>query len=102
MIKKELYFCLKLTENEHYVVEEMIRDFCHNNDLELKYYRKCKLHHFPMYREIRIIGKNINLFKKWTKSKESDFLVNYVEKIPEYGRPRKKIEIDKKCAEYGI
>lgn len=102
MSKNELYFCLKLTESEHWIVNDMVQKFCDENGLILKYYRKCKLHHFPMYREVKVVGKNINIFKKWMKSVESTNLIDYIEKIPDYGRLRKKLEIDKKCAEFGF
>ena len=53
---KTQYFCLKLTENEHYVVEDMIKDWCSENGGRLIYYRVLKDGHVPMIREIKIDG----------------------------------------------
>lgn len=68
---KELYFCLMLTENEHYIVCDYIKDYCNENGLELRYYRKYKLGHIPMWREVKIIGTRSKLkaFKTWATSK---------------------------------
>lgn len=48
----EVYLCLHLTENEHYVVEGILR-----NKFNVVYYRKLKDGHIPMYREVKILAK---------------------------------------------
>lgn len=63
----EIYFCLNLTENEHYIVEDMIRKECNRLDCQLKYYRQLKEGHIPMYREVKVCGtmKQLNSLKKY-------------------------------------
>ena len=66
----EYYFNLNLTENEHFIVEGDLLDFCNKNDLTLLYYRKLKTGHVPMWREVKVISKEkggINLVKAWIK-----------------------------------
>ena len=53
----EIYFCLYLTENEHYIVEDQLREWCTFNSLSMKYYRKLKEGHWSCYREVKIVGK---------------------------------------------
>lgn len=72
-MKEELYFCLCLTENEHYIVKEELQELCNKFNLQLKYYRELKEGHIPTYREVKIIGKDINKIKKYIK--ESDVSV---------------------------
>jgi hypothetical protein len=64
---EELYFCLHLTENEHYLAE--FKEQCDFLGLEVKYYRKLKDGHVPMFREVKIVGDKlkINLFKKYMR-----------------------------------
>ena len=65
-VKNELYFTLNLTENEHYIVEDMIREFCKQNGLTVLYYRKLKEGHVPMRRECKVkgdISKLLQFFK---------------------------------------
>jgi hypothetical protein len=69
MNKNEIYFVLFLTESEHSFVESDIKEYCDKNDLQLKYYREFKYGHIPMYREVKIVGRNINKFKKFLKDK---------------------------------
>lgn len=82
------YFCLKLTENEHYIVEDEIRDFLkkHTDDCRIIYYRKLKDGHVPMIREIKIEGStsSIDCFKRWVTNypKPSKALIQYVVKNP--------------------
>ena len=83
-MKDEYYFCLYLTENEHFIVNDLIQDFCDKNDLELKYYRKFKLGHIPMYREAKVIGKNLYKFKKFL---DDEFISNNIIEIPRGARP---------------
>ena len=66
-MKTEYYFRLKLTENEHYIIEDSIKDFCNKNDLQLVYYRKMKNGHIPMVRECKITGPNIGRFIQYIK-----------------------------------
>jgi len=53
----ESYFCLYLTENEHSIVAEYIREWCSKNSLTMKYYRKLKEGHCACYREVKVVGK---------------------------------------------
>ncbi len=57
----ELYFCLRLTENEHYVVEDEIRQKCEICNCQTIYYRMLKDGHVPLFREIKIQGHKFNL-----------------------------------------
>jgi hypothetical protein len=66
-MKDELYFRLRLTEEEHYIVEDEILSFCKDNDINLKYYRKIKTGHIPMIREVKVQGDNLGLFKAFLK-----------------------------------
>ena len=69
-MKDELYFTQRATENEHFVLEEEIAEFCSENpDVELVYYRKFKTGHIPEYREIKIKG-NIGKFLKFAEEKD--------------------------------
>lgn len=69
-MNKEIYFCLCLTENEHDIIKDSIQLYCEENGLELKYYRKLKDGHVPMYREVKVCGDqyNINVFKNWARN----------------------------------
>ena len=64
---EELYFCLELTESEHYIVEDNIRKTWPL--LEMVYYRQLKEGHVPMIREIKLRGQKaeIQRFKRWAK-----------------------------------
>ena len=64
-IHDTFYFCLELTENEHYIVGDMIDVFCLENGYVFHYYRKLSDGHVPMLRECKVEGKNINRFKAW-------------------------------------
>ena len=50
-LKTDFFFTLCLTENEHYIVEDMIREKCLELGYEVSYYRKFNE---PMYRECKI------------------------------------------------
>lgn len=50
----EIFFTLKLTENEHEIVSGIIQDECVEFGCELVYYRKFKNGHVPMWREVKI------------------------------------------------
>ena len=50
----DFYFTTYLTENEHYIVEDIIREECKKRNFEVEYYRKFKNGHVPMYRECKI------------------------------------------------
>lgn len=68
----EIYFCLKLSENEHRIIEQELKDLCGKNDLSLVYYRKLKDGHIPMYRELKISGK-INRIRNYLEE-----IINYI------------------------
>lgn len=78
----ELYFCLRLTEFEHLLAEGSIRhwaDIC--GGVEVRYYRKLKDGHVPMYREVKLTGQReqLNRFEAWMRSEKFD---KHVEQNP--------------------
>lgn len=78
----ELYFTLKLTSNEHDIVEwEYIRPFCKRLGVDLIYYRQFKTGHIPMHRECKITGlnnKGLSLFLKWCETRNCPIILeNY-------------------------
>lgn len=90
---EELYFCLHLTENEHYLVEDELRGKAQEYGAEMMYYRVLKEGHVPMYREVKFRGDKpaINRLKKYIKSWDycmmngrhvSFSLINHVERNP--------------------
>lgn len=87
-MNETFYFCLKLTENEHYIVEDEIKAVLDEftNDCNLVYYRKLKDGHVPMIREIKIQGSksSIDFFKRWIQNypKPSQALINHIVKNP--------------------
>lgn len=85
MKSNELYFTLTLTENEHYIVNDMIETFCKNSGLELKYYRKFKIGHIPGEREIKVTGNNSDLIK-FAKFCISEYLIGKDGNFPNYWR----------------
>jgi len=66
-LNDETYFCIDLTEDEHSIVEDMLRVFCSENCMELVYYRKVKTGHIPGIREVKVRhnGRNKGLFLKF-------------------------------------
>ena len=56
-MKTDFYFTTYLTENEHCVVEMMIRDECRKRGIEVSYYRRFKTGHVPCYRECKILAE---------------------------------------------
>lgn len=66
----ELYFCLRLTENEHHIVSWDIQDKCKELDLEFIYCRELKEGHVPLYREVKVSGTRTQIFKlkNWMRS----------------------------------
>lgn len=62
----EVYFCLTATESEHSWLHYELDWFCTEHGLDLKYYRKLKDGHVPMYREIKVTGPIYKL-KEWAK-----------------------------------
>jgi hypothetical protein len=73
-IMEELYFCLHLTENEHYIASWDFQKKCEELGLTFIYYRKLKEGHVPMYREVKVKGDRllINQFKRFMKDKFYD------------------------------
>lgn len=59
------YFCMNLTENEHYVVESDFDKKCKELGMALVYYRVLKDGHVPMFREVKVQGtkRGIKTFK---------------------------------------
>lgn len=55
-MNEEFFFTLGLTENEHFIVEDMISEECKRLGMELRYYRKFKQGHVPMQREVKVVG----------------------------------------------
>lgn len=85
MIKKfhkgEFYFCLYLTENEHYIVEDRLLKWCDELNLSMLYYRQLKDGHIPMYREIKIVGDSVSLGKLYQRMLD-DKLDEHIEPNP--------------------
>lgn len=52
-MKIDFFFTTYLTESEHCVVEDMIRNACDKKGIIVKYYRKCDPH-IPMIRECKV------------------------------------------------
>jgi len=73
-MKDACYFCLELTENEHFCVEDEISQICKTYGWELVYYRRLKDGHVPMYREVKITGDNIRHINSLIQEKYSDFM----------------------------
>lgn len=68
------YFCMNLTEGEHWCVQSDIEKFLETcADAHLVYYRQLKDGHVPMYREVKIEGSvsSIEHFKRWFSSTPS-------------------------------
>lgn len=64
----EFYFTIYLTENEHYFVEDELRQYCDKHGLEMVYYRSFKTGHVPCQRECKIRGfspRKFKDFKTW-------------------------------------
>lgn len=70
-MRQEHYFRLSLTENEHYFVEDILRQECQKSGLEVKYYRKIKTGHIPLIREVKVIG-NFGELQKILKNNRID------------------------------
>jgi hypothetical protein len=64
---EELYFCLKLTTDEHSIMEGVIRKEAARLNCKVLYYRTMKNGHVAMFREVKLEGEtqNINRFKDW-------------------------------------
>jgi len=82
-MSEELFFTTRLTENEHYIVENMIKDRCAKNGLNLVYYRKFKTGHVPTYRECKISG-NFGKICKMLNDLGIDYNNNYHRDFEEY------------------
>lgn len=53
-MKTDFYFTTELTEEEHWIVENMIQKECIKRGYELMYYRQLKTGHVPLIRECKI------------------------------------------------
>jgi hypothetical protein len=76
----EVYFTTDLTENEHGYVQEDIRKYCAENNLEMIYYRSFKTGHIPCQRECKIKGFDKRTFEKfieWCDTTSHITLGNY-------------------------
>lgn len=60
---KLLYGCFDLSENEHYIVEDLLRKKCDEIGAKLIYYRKLKDGHVPCIREYKVEGAKYMLYK---------------------------------------
>lgn len=73
---EELYFCIKLTEEEHNQREKILKEECERIGAKLTYWRKLIDGHVPLFREVRLTGTQhqmleINKFingKLWYKN----------------------------------
>lgn len=92
----EFYFQMCLTECEHEIVEDMVRKVCNDNNLELIYYRELKSGHIPTYREIKVRGENLGLFKQWLKDEKAsiyfNIYMNELDKTPLDSKPLCKLK----------
>lgn len=70
-MRTEIYFCLELTESEHWRVEEELKSLCSQHELELVYYRELKEGHIPMHREVKLRG-DINRVKAYIREHKLD------------------------------
>jgi hypothetical protein len=86
-MKDGYYFVLKLTENEHDAVSYIINEFCEKNFMDMKYYRKLKIGHRPMIREVKVMGnrRRVADFKKFLVD---NFIQDFV--IENYWEEEKK------------
>jgi hypothetical protein len=75
-MRNELFFTTRLTENEHFIVEDMIKDGCAKNGFDLIYYRKFKTGHVPTYRECKILG-DLGKIRKMLDDLGIDYTDNY-------------------------
>lgn len=55
----QLYFRLSLTENEHYIVNDMLAEKCRALGVDLVYYRKLKNGHIAGIREVKVVGEKL-------------------------------------------
>lgn len=55
-MKSDFYFTICATENEHSIIERIIRDACNNREIKVEYYRKLETGHVPTYRECKILA----------------------------------------------
>jgi hypothetical protein len=60
---KLLYGCFYLTENEHFIVEDILQKKCDEIGAKLVYYRKLKDGHVPCVREYKIQGAKYMLYE---------------------------------------
>jgi len=61
----QLYFRLSLTENEHYIVNDMLSQKCSELGVDLLYYRKLKNGHIPTIREVKVVGEKLYRVQKY-------------------------------------
>ncbi len=90
-MKSDFFFTTFLTENEHYIVEDMIRSKCKELNIPVLYYRKFKTGHVAMYRECKLgcspkigesIMKNLKIkFGNYHKSNNDNQAIFNEEKI---------------------
>lgn len=66
----QLYFRLSLTENEHYIVNDMFYRKCNELGLNLMYYRKLKNGHIPSIREVKVVGEKLYRFQKYLEDEK--------------------------------
>ena len=79
---KQLYFCIKLTENEHYICAAELEQDCKRSGAKIVYWRKLNDGHVQMYREVKVQGNKyqVNTVKKWIKGQKWDKY--HIEKNP--------------------
>lgn len=58
---EEFYFCLYLTSSEHEIIEWELKKKCEEFGCSMLYYRQLKDGHWPMYREVKIVGSKPQL-----------------------------------------
>ena len=69
---RELYFCLHLTESEHWIVADQIQTFCEGKGLTLHYYRELKEGHEACIREVKVSGDRVDHLRVFLEKEKLD------------------------------
>jgi len=68
----DLYFCIKLTEAEHQIGAEKLKEACDRAGVKLVFWRKLIDGHVPMFREVKVQGTQPQLdeIKKFIRDQQ--------------------------------
>ena len=90
---EELYFCLYLASNEHWIVAEQVEEYCKKNDVTVHYAgRELKEGHWPGFREYKLSGVDLGVTKGWLKKEYSVSI-----KPNPYKKTLKYTDLGEKC-----